>query len=541
MSSTCWKSRRERVWDVASFVVASLVLVAIASEVRARDGNFSYYDDANYVYRGLFHANQVLAKGNLLLPRLAWSLSLEDTKPPLFVGFVALGGLLFGTKNAEPIYLWATLVPAAILCFGMILCARHACGSRGALLTLMFLWSMPPFLEIAKHTMVETLLSSLVAMVLYLCLRRRNRFGLPVELLLGLCTGLAMLTKLTAAIFVGPMVLLVVGWVLRQEGVGRATLLSVRIALIGSVVCAPWYARHLVETVVFSAHAASFAPLVDVGSPITRPFRLIMGSAGLLPALIAVAILASSYRKTLAGEKGRHRDLALLAACVAVPAAIIVCLPKVFEPRYFLPALVPVAVWVGARAANLLSSHESAWRRYGGPVGIVALAAWSMAMASLWTGAVSSMPWQLTSWLEDLTPSGGRNVTIGVLGSSPDWNIFRLQLLSELGGEPRRRRFMDLLPSGRAVDRPELAACDYVLLLEDRGSPGDVFQRRLNAERESLASLVAGKDSGFVRCAGLEDPRTSEFPIRVFRRGEEALADKERNGNLDRICDPGSE
>jgi 4-amino-4-deoxy-L-arabinose transferase-like glycosyltransferase len=534
MSSAFWESRGERAWDVASFVVALLVLVAIASNVRARDGNFSY-DDAHYVYRGLFHANQVLAKGNLLLPRLAWSLSLEDTKPPLFVGLVAIGGLLFGTKNPEPIYLWATLVPAAILCFGMILCARHASGSRGGLFTLMFLWGMPSFLGIAKHTMVETLLSSLVAMVLYLCLRRRDRFKLLVELLLGLCAGLAMLTKLTAAIFVGPMMLLVVLWVLRYEGARRATLLSGRIALVASVVCAPWYVRHLVETLLFSAYAASFALAVDVGSPVTRPFRLIMASVGLLPALIGVAILVFSYRKTLAGQERRDKDLARLAACVAVPAAIIVCLPKVFEPRYFLPALVPVAVWVGSRAANLLSSHEPAWRRCVGPVGTVALAAWSI--GGLWSGPASSMPWQLTGWLEDLTPSGGRIVTIGVLGNSPSWNVFRLQLLSELGAEPRRRRFIDLLPLERGVDGPELAWCDYVLLLDDRGISGDSFQQRLNAEQENLASLVAGRNSGFVRCPALEDRRTSEFPIRVFRRRDEALAGKESTGKLDHICD----
>jgi 4-amino-4-deoxy-L-arabinose transferase-like glycosyltransferase len=515
MNRALGKSLETRVWDLASLVLTSVVLVTIASNVRAGDGNFSY-DDANYLYRGLFHANQVLAKGNLLLPRLAWSLSLEDTKPPLFVGLVAIGGLLFGTKSPEPIYLWATLVPAAILSFATVLCARHVSGSKGGFLALMFLWSMPLFIGIATHTMVETLLSSLVALVLYLALKRRDRFQLTVEILLGLCVGLAVLTKLTAAMFVTPMILLIVLQVFRSEGRRRATLLSVRVALIGSLVCAPWYARHLVETLLFSAHAASFAPLVDVGSPMTRPFRLIVASAGLLPTLIAVAILVSSCRKTLAGEARGDSDLGVHAISVAIPAAIIVCLPKVFEPRYFLPALVPVAVWIGARATKLLCSRESAWKRWAGPVGIVALGAWSI--AGPWTGPVSRMPWQLTKWLEDMTPPGRKSVTFGVLGSSPDWNIFRLRLLSELGAEPRHRDFMDLLPSGRAVDRQSLAACDYVFLLDDRGIPGDLPYQRLNAEREDLASFVAGKNSGFVRCAVHEDPRTSEFPIRVFCR-----------------------
>lgn len=262
--------------------------------------------------------------------------------PALFHGWVAAGALALGDRTIEPLFLWSLWGPLAALLLFTALSGRRAGGATGAAIAVLTLVAAPAVLELASRTLVDVTLAATVAATLFLLARRLDGGGVGASALVGAAAGAAALTKLTAPLFLAPMVLVATFHIGRFESRAAALRFLGVATLVAAAVAAPWYLRHGVEAVEFARYAASFWPCADTGSAWSRPLRLI-GATASWPLAVGLAGLAwFAHSKRRAVPQGGV-PWGALALAGSLPAAVVVMLPPVFEPRYLFSALPPLA------------------------------------------------------------------------------------------------------------------------------------------------------------------------------------------------------
>ncbi len=266
-----------RVLPLASLAGGALLVALFVLRTDAR----IEYDDAAYLHRGLYHAAQVSERGNLLLPRLVWSLSFESPKPPLFHGVIALAALAFGRDNLGAVLVTATLVPLLALSPAIYALAREAAIPRAGLLALATYLAMPAALALGTRLLTETTLAATVVGATFFFFRRARGGGLGDEIGAGVCSGLSLLAKLLGPLFLAPVGALALWECWRTEGWRRAVRFFAVAAGITVLIAGPWYLQQWRRGARLRAATPAVTSRRLYGSPAwMRPFDFVRGTVG---------------------------------------------------------------------------------------------------------------------------------------------------------------------------------------------------------------------------------------------------------------------
>jgi 4-amino-4-deoxy-L-arabinose transferase-like glycosyltransferase len=214
-------------------LVAALFFVLAAGILFARLGgaHLANFDDCYYAQK----AKEMVRGGDWLTPHFGGVPRLDN--PPLFLWLQSIAFLTFGVSDRAAIF-WSALSGALCIPLLYLLARRvrldpfESWFAAGALLTTQY------FLKYARHAMFDVFLTLLFLCAIFAYVRAvqgdRRHF-----LLLGLATGLGILTKSVLGLF--PWIIAV----LHLLGTGRARVLRDGWFLAGAAmavaVAAPWY------------------------------------------------------------------------------------------------------------------------------------------------------------------------------------------------------------------------------------------------------------------------------------------------------------
>jgi|CXWL01.1.fsa_nt_gi hypothetical protein len=471
------------------------------------------YDDAGYLTRGLYHAHQVEAKGGLALLRLPWSLRFEAPKPPLFHGVLALAALTLGSDQIGGILLAGTILPLALLLAAVYALARRAGGPAGGSLAVLLLLCSPMTLLVSTRLLVETLFSALVvggALALVArCETRRPIY----DAALGVASGLALLAKLLAPLFLGPTVLVGATIVWRREGPRPAARMLAVAGAVASLIAGFWYLPNALAALNFGRHAAEHWPNISDLPGRQRPFALADAAFG--PGWIVVLILGLAARRIRQPE----RPLSLLggmALATAATSALVILSQPVFDPRYWLPALALLAAWLGPIAAELWKVGPT-WRRLA--IGVTAAAMMTLAATRLLAATRPTTPWGAASYVASLERNNSSGVRLCTLGNNRDWNFDKLALAVELAGGVRPVPAVgDLLRQDGTTSVPSFDPCDVVFALPVSAIPDERPAQRLNVGLDATRRQLSAPGSGFLPWPSLPPLLTGGPPVDVFGR-----------------------
>ena len=196
-------TRCDFVWKRATWALIASYLLFLTCLVLLRHGNLAW-DDADYLRRGLANA-RLAVEGRTLpsIPRIADLLLQEGPKPPFLVAWLMLGVSIVGRTNLDALIAFGSVLPFALLALTAFVLACRSHGSGAGLLAIVLLAASPRTLLFGGKVMVETFLGLWVMLTLAwtaeLLVRPCRRAGV----ILGLATGLALLTKLTAVLLLG--------------------------------------------------------------------------------------------------------------------------------------------------------------------------------------------------------------------------------------------------------------------------------------------------------------------------------------------------
>ena len=215
-------------------LVAGLLFVLALSILFARlgEGRLANFDDCYYAEK----AKEMVRGGDWLTPHFAGTPRLDN--PPLFLWLLSLGFLALGVNDWAAIF-WSALSGA--LCIPLLYrLARLRLGldpfeswsAATVLLTTQY------FLKYARHAMLDVFLTLLFLVAIYAYARavqgKRRSF-----LLLGLATGLGILTKSVLGLFPLVVATLHLLWTGRARTLRDGWFLA-GLAVTG-LVAAPWY------------------------------------------------------------------------------------------------------------------------------------------------------------------------------------------------------------------------------------------------------------------------------------------------------------
>jgi 4-amino-4-deoxy-L-arabinose transferase-like glycosyltransferase len=357
----CASGARDAYANALTVMLALFILGLLSVLVLARHGNLAW-DDADYLRRGLTNARLAEAAGPLwVLPRAIDRLLLEQPKPPWLVGWIEFGVHLFGRKSIDRLILFSTVLPYAFLMAAVVFLGRRLRGAWGGFVALLCLAASPLSLEFGGKVMVETSLALWV-----LCIYGLTAFYLAAPTrgkaaALGLFVGLALLTKLTIALFLpGP---LIYGCARAVRGTAGGALFLKRLALSIAVclaVAGPWYLKNAGTTVNFAIFSSKYNELATGRDrvPVSSRAALLandLAGAPLFFTIAAGAIAAAFFRRK--GLQADHegapgqanaevyfRRMAWLGAGIA---GIILLYPTYFDTRFLLPIWPVLAVAMG--------------------------------------------------------------------------------------------------------------------------------------------------------------------------------------------------
>ncbi|HET9769110.1 MAG TPA: glycosyltransferase family 39 protein [Thermoanaerobaculia bacterium] len=450
------------------------------------------YDDAVYLTRGLYHAAQVSERGNLLLPRLAWSLGFEAPKPPLFHAVIAVAVLALGRGHLGAVLVVATVGPLLALALAIYALARETASPRAGWLALATYLAMPAALVLGTRLLTETTLAATVVGGTFFFLRRARGGGFRDELGAGICCGLSLLAKLLGPLFLAPVGALAVLECWRREGPRRAGRVLAVVAGVTLLLAGPWYLRNARAALDFARYAHTHLPNLYAGPARMRPIDLVRGSVGWVVLMLLFVLLFLRLRET---EGGGQRLLRRMILGSAGLSALVIGAQPMFDPRYWLPAAALLATWAGI-------ALDAAWRRLAGrPLRwLIPVASAALLVVSVYSLAASrrpQTPWTAFRAVELLAMTPPGQPRLCTLGSNPDWNIEKLRLAVELAAVRPRLKVDDLLVDGKARDLPSrLAGCDVVIALQPDRVPSVRNQQAVNADLAAgWAELRARRDA----------------------------------------------
>ena len=499
-------------------LAAGIALLSIfaAFFVVATDGRLGY-DDATYLERGLYHANQVVAAGELPLLRLPWSLRFEIPRPPALHGLVAVAALALGRGNLEAILVAGTVVPVVLLLIALAVSARSAVPG-GDLWAIAIAASCPLILDIGSRLFVETLLAAAVVAGVAALQRRLSGGGVGAEIAVGLAAGVAALTKVLAPIFVVPAMLIGLWELGRREGYAKAARLAAVAGASAVAVAGLWYQRNFGTALEFAGNASAHWASAYLGPAWRRPVDFLLEGPGPLVGL-AFAALAIGSARPAAGAPVSLVFLRRVAFFAGLLPAVVIASRPVFEVRYWVPGLAVLAAWAGA---ELKYRCEGLERRAVAILPLGAVLCFGFAIHGLAKKPRPATAWSTISRLERLASERPAPVRLCVLGNNPEWNAPKLSLFVEASNVRPRFKVSDLLNS---FEGPSVAAtferCDLVFALPAEAVPPVASQQRHNhALAESLATLAASGE--FEAREELPAFSVSGFRVRLWERSRAA-------------------
>jgi 4-amino-4-deoxy-L-arabinose transferase-like glycosyltransferase len=499
-----------RFWlGVATCFALALAIAAYAS---MRGGQIDY-DGAVYLERGLYHAEQVAAKGDLYALRLPWSLRFESPKPPLYHGLLAAAALVVGRERVETVLFLGAFLPALALLLGVYALARRG-ALRSPLLAVVILVAMPVVLRVGSRLLAETTLAACVAVCACFALNAMRAGGKAEDAAgLGASAGLAALAKLTGIVFGGVVLLVAAATVWRRAGAVRSARCASIAVAVALVVAGPWYLRNGDAALEFGRVSADSWAHADPGSPWTRPGRLVLESIGAPLASIACAFVVLAWRTRRTRDASRL-DLARLAATVAGISAAMVLTPRNFDPRFWAPALGLVAVWM---AGELSDWASTATRKRA--VGIALAVSIGFAVASAANDRASSTSWRLGTLVDLRADQLAGGARLCNLGESYSWNRFQMRLMTQVATLRPRPEVFDLLHDGSLDLERELARCELLFLLDPAEISGERTQIRENDGLMRLRpQVVELAERRMARDRDAEAVLGSSPRVRVWRR-----------------------
>lgn len=460
--------------SVGSVLLCAAMAAAVAAWGLSRGAQLDY-DGAHYLERGLYHAEQVELRGRPALVQLPWSLSFEAPKPPLFHGLLASLALALGRHRLDAVIFLGLALPLFGLFLAVIALSRREGGARAGFLGLALLVGMPVVLRMGTSLMVETLLGLFTTLGCWTALRALDRVGWREPVASGGALAGAALTKLTGVVLVGVAVACAAVGLARSRSLRAATRYTLLAGAVAICLAGPWYLRNGTDALDFASYSAKSWAHHDVGAAWSRPFRLVVEAIG-LPAAILAGLGAMAARRRTATPR-----LGWIALVVAGFSALAVVTPPQFEPRFWMPALAPLAAWAGVELSRWSSTRV---RRGIVVTGLGLMVAFAIAGEA--RRPPSWRPWPVNALLDRQTQAddGG---TLCNLGENRDWNRYKLRLSVQTAAQRPRRRVIDLL---HEVDPGErlavLGRCAIVFRLDPFEIPAERPQIRQNSGLEEL-------------------------------------------------------
>ena len=210
--------------------IAALILLA-----RIGRGAMANFDDCYYAEK----AREMLAGGDWLTPHFSGVVRLDN--PPLFLWMIAGLFRLFGVSD------WAAILPSAlagVVCVAALhtLATRLGADAFRAWCGSAVLLTTGYFLKYAGHAMFDVWLAMLFVLAM-LTYRRAWEGSLRAWALLGLLTGMGVLTKSVLGLFPLIVALAHLAWSGRRRVlIGPGVWLAI---VVAAAVVAPWYVAQL--------------------------------------------------------------------------------------------------------------------------------------------------------------------------------------------------------------------------------------------------------------------------------------------------------
>ncbi len=529
-----FSSGRRSSATILTWILLSSSLIFLSWLVLLRHGNLAW-DDADYLRRGLADARHAISGTTLaVVPRLLDRLVLERPKPPLLVGWIALGAFLTGRSHIDLLMVYASVVPFLILALGAVYLARRYHGPTAGLLALVFLLASPRSLSFGAKVMVETFLALWILLVLGLVSRAAATPCRRLGIALGLATGLALLTKLTAALLLAGALVPLLWWMLRpgpeqslrRRSLGYAVVMCLAVA-------GPWYARNAQAAVRFGTFSARYNLLAE-GQKRVQPVRgRLVRILGDLPGWPLLATLGVVGCEIAAGRVARstfetgktvapsaRTDLALynkLVVASTLVATGALMIPAYFDSRFLLPLWPSIGVALGSALAQRFRSLTFLSRAAIGAALAASLAASAM-------GTVGEPPsttcWAARSLIEHIVSRYGV-ATLANVGNIADWNVCKTGLINELRDDPNSCFVLhDLSAESAQGLRQRLSRFDAVAVLETTAfAPGLLAAAPgLNRAYPSIWSAIEA-DRGLVRL--VDSPLQGLPPVTIYVRRRE--------------------
>ncbi len=518
----------DRFVSVLTALVAVVVLSVLTGLVLLRRGNLAW-DDADYLRRGLSNARYAEAGGPLqVVPRAIDRLLSEQPKPPWFVAWIELGVHAIGRRSIDLLIVFSTIVPYSLLILAVTVTGRWLRGPWGGLLALVCLAASPLSLAFGEKVMVETFLALWILLVYSLAALYLTAPSRKIAAALGLAVALALLTKLTTALFLpGPLIYGCVRILRHRAGAAVAFRKLAIGALVCLAVAGPWYFKNAVPAVKFAFFSSRYNEVASGSDRVPTARRAADMATDLAGWPLAGTVATSALAGALWGrKKSREIDensdrnvlariwftrMAWLGAGIA---AAVLLFPAYFDTRFLLPIWPVLAVAIGAG----LHSH-------GLRLPVIPKTLLGLGVAGSVLFAFSNVArepsfatyWETTGLIDDLVGRYGVSNLMNV-GNCAAWNVCKTGLMNELRAEPGNCFVLhDLTRANEGRAEHLLEQADAVVVLGRSDLKGDVVQFAPGLNRGYSAVVEKlGKNSNF-RQVGL--PASGSLPeLSVFVR-----------------------
>jgi len=517
---------------ILTWVLLSASLILLTCLVLVRHGNL-VWDDADYLRRGLADARHASSGTTVaVIPRLLARLIKEQPKPPLLVGWIALGALLTGRSHIDMLMVYSSAAPFLLLALGTVGLARRYHGPAAGLLALAFLLASPRGLSFGAKVMVESFLAFWILLALGLACGLADRPRRQTGIALGLATGLALLTKLTAVLLLAGACLPFLWWMFRagpDRSQGRRALGWAMVACLA--VAGPWYACNARSAVQFGAFSARYNLIAEGQSRIIPAWdRLgrILGDLPGWPLIVLLGVVGFGLSigrgskptletaETAAPCSSAARFRVLVIASTLVAGGVLM-IPAYFDTRFLLPLWPSIAVALGS---GLAQAFRGLTFRPRVAIGAGLAASLAASVAGLVGEPASTTCWAARGVIDQIVSRYGV-ANLANVGNIADWNVCKTGLINELRDDPSDCFVLhDLSAESAEGLHTRLPRFDAVVVLETAAFPAGFLAAvpGLNCAYPSIFSTIEA-DPTLVRLDGL--PLEGLPPLTIFvRRGE---------------------
>jgi hypothetical protein len=443
--------------------------------VVSRKANLAW-DDADYLRRGLSNARFAEASGPLLIgPRAIDRLLLEQPKPPWLVAWIESGVHMIGRRNIGALILYSSVIPYTFLAAAVIFLGRRLGGQWAGFFSLLCLIASPLSLAFGGKVMVETYLALWVLLAYALTafyLAAPSRWKAAA---LGLVVGLALLTKVTTALFLPGPLIYGCGAVQRNGGVRSMFLKRLALCIVVCIaVAGPWYLKNAHAAVKFALFSAKYNELATGRDRVPMPQRVAEIANDVVGWPLVVTVGGSAIAFALFGQKRREqpaidadqavagryfREMAWLGAGIA---AVSLLLPAYFDTRFLLPIWPVLAVALGTGVSLQLTKLRAIPRSLIGIGFVVSIACATVAVIR---EPLFPTYWKTTAFIDDLVTRFGVSNLLNV-GNCAGWNVCKTGLMNELRDEPGNCFVLhDLTKAADARAKQLLKQADAVVVL----------------------------------------------------------------------------